>query len=244
MPHPPRRHSLINTTLTGATLLASMTLMAAAPDLATAATRPAQHAPQAAAQRAEGPLLADALTTLPVATERREGYQRSSFRHWIDADHDGCSTRAEVLIDEADTPPQADAACRLSGGSWYSYYDNQQVNDATGLDVDHLVPLAEAWDSGAYAWDAAQRQAYANDLDEPWHLVAVTARSNRQKADQDVATWQPPYEPARCRYAAEWTAIKTRWKLSIDTAEQQALTDLADACPTQRLPAIDDQRAR
>ncbi|MEU4234406.1 HNH endonuclease family protein [Nonomuraea sp. NPDC026600] len=246
MPHPPRRSSLISITLSGAALLASMTLMAAVPDLPSAAadTRAAQHAPaQAAAQHAEGPLLADAVAALSVATERREGYQRASFRHWIDIDRDGCSTRAEVLIEEAVTPPQADAACRLSGGSWYSYYDNQHVNDATGLDVDHLVPLAEAWDSGAYVWDAAQRQAYANDLDEPWHLVAVTARSNRSKADQDVATWQPPYELARCRYAAEWTAIKTRWQLSIDTAEQQALNTLATACPTQHLPTLtDDQR--
>lgn len=68
-------------------------------------------------------------------------------------------------------------------------------------------------------------------------------RALRQKADQDPATWQPPYEPARCRYAAEWTAIKTRWKLSIDTAEQQALNALATACPTQHLPTLaEDQR--
>ncbi|MEV0228738.1 DUF1524 domain-containing protein [Nonomuraea sp. NPDC050786] len=105
-----------------------------------------------------------------------------------------------------------------------------------------LVPLAEAWDSGAYDWTAAERQDYANDLREPWHLVAVTARSNRQKADQDPSIWQPPYEPAHCRYAAEWTAIKPRWRLSIDPAEQQALTDLAAACPTQHLPTTDDQR--
>ncbi|MFI7642301.1 HNH endonuclease family protein [Nonomuraea sp. NPDC049400] len=243
MPHPPRRHALTGTTLTGATLMASMTLMAATPIPAAAtATHAAQHALLAAAQRAEGPLLADAVAALAVATERREGYQRTSFKHWVDADHDGCNTRAEVLIDEAVTPPQVGAGCRLSGGSWSSYYDNQTVDDAARLDVDHLVPLAEAWDSGADDWSAAQREAYANDLDQPWHLVAVTARSNRSKADQDVATWQPPYEPARCRYAAEWTAIKTRWQLSIDPAEQKALTELAAACPTQHLPTTDDQR--
>ncbi|MEU0568116.1 DUF1524 domain-containing protein [Nonomuraea sp. NPDC005983] len=100
------------------------------------------------------------------------------------------------------------------------------------------MPLAEAWDSGVYAWDAAQRQDYANDLREPWHLVAVTARANRQKSDQDPATWQPPYEPARCRYAAEWTAIKTRWQLSVDPAEQQALNTVAAACsPTSVSPS-------
>ncbi|MFI7643377.1 DUF1524 domain-containing protein [Nonomuraea sp. NPDC049400] len=189
MLHPPWRSSLISATLVGATLMVSMTLMAVTPIPAAAtAARPTQHEPPAAAQRAEGPLLADAVTALPVAIERREGYQRTSFRHWVDADHDGCNTRAEVLIDEAITPPQVGAGCQLSGGSWLSYYDDQTVDDAARLDVDHLVPLAEAWDSGAYDWTAAQREAYANDLDEPWHLVAVTARSNRSKADQDVAT--------------------------------------------------------
>lgn len=199
------------------------------------------HAAAAAPSR-EGPLLVDAVAALPVAAEKRAGYVRTAFRHWVDADHDRCNTRAEVLIYEATTAPQVDAECRLTGGSWYSYYDNTTVDDASKLDVDHLVPLAEAWDSGAYNWTAAERQDYANDLDEPWHLVAVTARSNRQKADQDPATWQPPYEPVRCRYAAEWTAIKTRWKLNIDPAEQQALTQLGADCPGQRLPSMDDQR--
>ncbi|WP_433444814.1 hypothetical protein [Nonomuraea sp. CA-141351] len=77
------------------------------------------------------------------------------------------------------TPPQVGTCCRLSGGAWVSYYDDQTTGDAARLDVDH-VPLAEAWDSGAYDWSAVQREAYANDLDEPWHLVAVTARASRQ----------------------------------------------------------------
>ncbi|MEV1178740.1 hypothetical protein [Nonomuraea sp. NPDC049784] len=156
MPHPPRRHFLTCITLTGATLLASMTLMAATPDPAAAVTRPAQHTPQTAAQRAEGPLLADAVAMLPVATERREGYQRTSFRHWTDQDRDGCNTRAEVLLDEAVTPPQVGAGCRLSGGSWYSYYDDQTVDDPARLDVDHLVPPAEAWDRHGVGVPSAQ----------------------------------------------------------------------------------------
>lgn len=184
----------------------------------------------------DGLLLAEAVATLPTGSEQRDGYQRSSFRHWVDADRDGCSTRAEVLIEEAIAPPQVGDGCRLTGGKWYSYYDDLIVEDPAGLDVDHLVPLAEAWDSGAHAWGAAKRQEYANDLVDSWHLVAVTARSNRQKSDQDPSTWQPPYEVARCRYAAEWTAIKLRWELNIDPAEREALTDLGRACPDQRLP--------
>ncbi|MGW4412631.1 HNH endonuclease family protein [Nonomuraea sp. NPDC004702] len=215
--------------------------MIAAVLLATSIAVPATSATAAARSQRLGPLLSDAVAELPVADERREGYVRTKFRHWIDEDRDSCSTRAEVLIDEAIEPPEIGDGCRLSGGRWYSYYDDQYVDVATGLDVDHLVPLAEAWDSGAYDWTPAQRQDYANDLREPWHLVAVTARSNRQKADQDPSTWQPPFEPARCRYAAEWTAVKMRWSLSIDPAEQQALTDLGEACPDQRLPEVDGQ---
>ncbi|MFI6816051.1 DUF1524 domain-containing protein [Nonomuraea sp. NPDC050328] len=147
-----------------------------------------------------------------------------------------------MLLEEAVVAPTVIDRCRLIGGSWYSYYDDTTVYDAAGLDADHLVPLAEAYDSGAHAWTPARREEYANDLDDSWHLVAVTARSNRSKADQDPATWQPPHETARCRYAAEWTAIKIRWELTIDPAEQQALTDLGTACPDQRLPSLEDQR--
>lgn len=180
--------------------------------------------------RTETMLLRDAVAGLPTGTESRDGYQRSSFRHWIDADRDGCNARYEVLIEEAVTPPEVSPPCTLTGGSWHSYYDDITVEQASGLDVDHMVPLAEAWDSGAHAWTAAQRQAYANDLSDPSHLAAVTARSNRQKADQDPSTWLP-IEPVRCRYIGEWTAIKLRWELTVDTAEKDTLASLAAECP-------------
>jgi hypothetical protein len=91
------------------------------------------------------------IEALRVADESREGYARTLFRHWIDADGDGCDTREEVLIAEAVTPPLAGAGCRLTGGAWLSAYDGVEVADASRLDIDHLVPLAEAWDSGAGA---------------------------------------------------------------------------------------------
>ncbi|MEU0487530.1 HNH endonuclease family protein [Streptosporangium sp. NPDC006013] len=130
----------------------------------------------------------------------------------------------------------------MTGGSWYSYYDDTVIDNASALDVDHLVPLAEAWDSGASAWSPAQREAYANDLDESHHLVAVTARSNRSKADKDPSQWLPPYEPARCRYVTEWTAVKWRWALTADTAEKNTLTTLARDCPNVPLPTSADDR--
>ncbi|MDX3697362.1 DUF1524 domain-containing protein [Streptomyces europaeiscabiei] len=94
-----------------------------------------------------------------------------------------------------------------------------------------MDPLAESWDSGASGWTTAERQAYANDLDDPRALIAVSATSNRSKADQEPTTWQPPAENYRCMYATDWIAIKTRWALAVDHAEQATLTDVLDGCP-------------
>ncbi|GAB2628294.1 HNH endonuclease family protein [Streptomyces capparidis] len=174
--------------------------------------------------------LRTAVATLPVAEESRAGYVRTAFRHWVDADGDGCSTRNEVLLEEAIQAPQVTGRCTLTGGAWHSWYDDTEVTDARGLDIDHLVPLAEAWDSGAGAWSATRRQAYANDLGDNRALVAATARSNRSKADQDPTDWLP--DPAVvCHYITDWTAIKHRWDLTVDPAEQRTLTQLAADCP-------------
>ncbi|QFZ20500.1 HNH endonuclease family protein [Saccharothrix syringae] len=175
--------------------------------------------------------LRDAVEALPVADEIRDGYERTKFKHWIDADQDGCSTRAEVLLDEAVTPPEVTGTCTIAGGTWYSYYDDVTVTEARGLDIDHMVPLAEAWDSGAFDWTAQRRRDYANDLGESRALVAVTARSNRSKADQDPAQWMPPHPPARCTYITDWVTVKTRWGLHVDTIEQTTLRNHAADCP-------------
>ncbi|WP_408990236.1 HNH endonuclease family protein [Streptomyces stelliscabiei] len=173
----------------------------------------------------------DALTALTVQDEDRTGYERTKFRHWIDADRDGCSTRSEVLIEEAVTAPEQGVNCALSGGTWYSPYDDTTFDQARALDIDHLVPLAESWDSGASTWTAGERQAYANDLDDPRALIAVSASSNRSKADQDPTTWQPPAQDYHCTYATDWIAIKTRWALAVDPTEQAALAEVLTACP-------------
>ncbi|MFF9178974.1 HNH endonuclease family protein [Streptomyces sp. NPDC014793] len=99
------------------------------------------------------------------------------------------------------------------------------------LDIDHLVPLAKAWDSGASVWSAAEREAYANDLGDDRALIAVSAASNRSKADQDPSTWLPPAAGYRCQYATDWIADKTRWNLSIDATKEAALTGELSRCP-------------
>ena len=115
-----------------------------------------------------------ALTTAPqIAQDKESGYDRSLFKHWIDEDKDKCDTRAEVLISEAVVKPKVDKKCKISGGKWLSAYDGKSVTNASQLDVDHLVPLAEAWRSGAWAWTSQQRQAFANDLADSRALIAV-----------------------------------------------------------------------
>ncbi|WP_411107273.1 HNH endonuclease family protein [Streptomyces sp. cmx-4-9] len=173
-----------------------------------------------------------AVSALEVATEDRTGYQRTSFRHWNSGVNpsDGCNTRAEVLIAEAVVAPEVGPGCTLTGGVWWSYYDAKEVTPAGALDIDHMMPLAEAWDSGASAWTPARREAYANDLGQDSSLVAVTARSNRSKSDQDPAQWLPPSADAVCRYGAEWTAAKSRWGLAVDEQERDRLLDIAAGC--------------
>ncbi|MFE1936300.1 HNH endonuclease family protein [Streptomyces sp. NPDC059474] len=179
--------------------------------------------------------LREAIDALSVAAEDRTGYERTAFKHWVDADTDGCNTRAEVLIAEAIEPPMVTGRCTISGGIWHSYYDDADVAGARGLDIDHMVPLAEAWDSGASTWSAQERQGYANDLGDTRPLVAVSARENRSKADQDPSQWLPSDPGALCRYIEEWTVVKSRWSLSADPGEVTALTDLADGCRDTRI---------
>ncbi|MFJ4668954.1 GmrSD restriction endonuclease domain-containing protein [Kitasatospora purpeofusca] len=187
------------------------------------------------AVRVAGPLpLFDAVALLPIADEHRDGYDRSLYKHWnrgLDLG-DGCSTRAEVILSEAVVAPEVVPGCKVVGGEWYSYYDGVTVTSASGLDVDHIVPLAEVHDSGGYAWNAGRREAYANDQGSPLTLVAVTAKSNRSKADKDPAEWLPPLAEVHCRYAAEWVSTKLRWSLAADPAEAGALAGIAQRCPT------------
>ena len=172
--------------------------------------------------------LQTAVADLSVATEVRTGYDRALFQHWIDADGDGCSTRNEVLLAEADDPPTVSGTCTLSGGRWFSYYDRVSWTNTGDLDIDHMVPLAEAWDSGARTWTTTVRRDFANDLGDYRSLVAVTDDVNQAKGDQDPGSWLPQYD--RCRYLREFVAVKHRWRLTVDSAEKSAMASLASSC--------------
>jgi hypothetical protein len=153
------------------------------------------------------------------------GYDRDLFNHWIDADGDGCDTRCEVLkIERLPTLPG------LPSGGWLSLYDGKVTENPSEFDIDHLVALAEAWRSGASEWDGARRQAFANDLDDPRALIAVTASSNRSKSDRDPSSWQPPDKAYWCTYVTEWMAVKLKWGLAVDPIEFTALQSIVEGC--------------
>jgi hypothetical protein len=170
------------------------------------------------------------LATITVQNEYKTGYSRSLFKHWIDADGNGCDTREEVLIAESLSKPQVDAyGCKVIEGDWLSPYDNVMHTNPSDLDIDHMIPLKEAWDSGAWKWTAAQRQTFANDLSDPRALIAVTAGQNRSKSDRDPSNWIPPQKTYTCTYLSEWVAIKARWNLSMDQSEFGRIKNLLTA---------------
>ena len=174
------------------------------------------------------PAFAAEKITLTVTEDQVGGYSRSLFRHWIDADKDGCNTRYEVLIAEAIVKPKVGAGCYLTGGKWKSSYDGKVFISPTGLDIDHMVPLAEAWRSGAWAWTASQRMEFANDLEDSRSLLAVTASLNRSKGDRDVAGWLPV--KAQCAYISNWIAVKSRFDLTVDPTEGEFLQSKIASC--------------
>ena len=174
------------------------------------------------------------LAKIPVAPEAgASSYVRSKFPYPIDADKDCQNTRAEVLISESLAPVSYTTSkhCYVSTGKWYSYYDGLTFTKASQIQIDHLVPLEQAWVSGASAWSAKDRQNYANDLAFAPGLVGVSVHMNEQKGAQDPAHWLPPRAAALCTYAIQWVEIKYRWRLSMDVAERNALAKiLSGAC--------------
>ncbi len=167
------------------------------------------------------------LLRLTVAAEAGSTtYQRTYFKHWVDANGDCQNTRTEVLIAESKVTPTytSSSRCAVSRGRWYSPYDGKTWTYASDVDIDHFVPLKEGWESGARRWTATNRERFANDLAYGPSLNAMTDNLNSSKADRDPAQWLPPAN--RCAYARNWVLVKYRWRLSIDSAERSRLSIL------------------
>ncbi|WP_433722954.1 HNH endonuclease family protein [Actinoplanes sp. CA-051413] len=168
------------------------------------------------------------LDALKVVTKTgsMRGYSRAKFPHW-NSTGSNCDVRDTVL--KRDGTKVKVSGCNVVAGTWISVYDGDKITDPAKVDIDHVVPLANAWRSGAAAWTTDQREKFANDLDDP-QLVAVSAASNRSKGDQDPSTWKPEQTGSWCQYAQDWIVVKSRWKLTVTTKEKVELKKMLEKC--------------
>ncbi|GGU46587.1 hypothetical protein GCM10007979_52110 [Nocardioides albus] len=205
--------------------------------------RPGPPVPSAApsAEPADARAARRDLAALATVTRRPDGpaaYVRSSFGGaWADTDGNGCNQRDDVLLRDAvevRTRPQGRCDHDVLAGTWVDPYtgrrltfaDLKQPDQAQAIQIDHVVPLAEAWRSGASAWSEDRRRAFSNDLG---NLLAVDGPSNMSKSDDDPAGWRPR-KGFQCAYATRWIETKTRWSLAVDDSERRALGEMLNYC--------------
>jgi hypothetical protein len=158
-------------------------------------------------------------------------YRRMAFGDgWNYDAATGCNTRELVLIDESATPPVLRTRCHPVAGSWRSAYDGVATANPDDLEIDHLIPLADAWRSGAAAWTPEKRRTFANDRSDPATLIAVTSHTNRSKSDRTPDQWMPPDPSDRCTYVRDWVEVKVRWELTVTPAEKATLVQILSGC--------------
>ncbi|KAF2760008.1 hypothetical protein EJ05DRAFT_318717 [Pseudovirgaria hyperparasitica] len=157
----------------------------------------------------------------------QDGYSRDLFPHWI-TQSGTCNTR-EVVLKRDGTNVVQDSACAAISGSWFSPYDGATWTAASDVDIDHMVPLSNAWKSGAASWTTSQRQAFANDLTNP-QLLAVTDNVNQAKGDKGPEEWKPPLSSYYCIYSRMWIKVKSVYSLTITSAEKTALQSMLNTC--------------
>ncbi|KAF1811029.1 hypothetical protein P152DRAFT_459901 [Eremomyces bilateralis CBS 781.70] len=167
------------------------------------------------------------LSGLTTAAGDATGYDRDLFPHWITISGK-CNTRETVLKRDG-TDVETDDACASTSGSWFSVYDGATWTAASDVDIDHVVPLSNAWKSGANEWTTAQRQTFANDLTNP-QLLAVTDNVNQAKGDKGPEAWKPPLESYWCTYARMWIKVKDIYSLTVNSDEKSALGEMLDTC--------------
>jgi hypothetical protein len=199
-------------------------VLAALP-ITVAVAGPVSAAPPAPPSAAQARTELAALTVAPEGPET--GYSRDKFPHWIDQGN-SCNTR-EVVLKRDGTNVSTGSDCYPTSGSWTSPYDGATWTNPADVDIDHMVPLAQAWRSGASSWTTARRQSFANDLTHA-QLWAVTDNVNQAKGDKDPAQWKPPLTSDWCLYARAWTDVKYVYGLTADSAEKSALSSMLNGC--------------
>ncbi|MGY5103025.1 HNH endonuclease family protein [Streptomyces sp. 900105245] len=169
------------------------------------------------------------LAALTVAAPHSmDGYARDKFDIWS-SQPGGCTTRQAVLARDGKDVKDKPSSCQPESGSWYSAYDDTTVTEVAKATIDHMVPLAEAWRSGADTWTADQRKDFGNDLKDPQLLIASES-SNTSKSDSGPADWKPTNHAFWCVYAKDYTHIKSVWKLTTTDQEKSALASMLDTC--------------
>ncbi len=159
-------------------------------------------------------------------------FSRDDWGWWMDADDDCQDTRQEVLISEAAGPiTYVDTQqCHVQSARWTSPYTGKAFENPSAMEIDHLVPLANAHRSGAWDWDQNEREAYFNDLELESHLVAVEAGANQSKGSRGLEEWKPALESYWCQYATDWIEVKNNWELTVTPEEADALEDMLATC--------------
>ncbi|MEU7642473.1 HNH endonuclease family protein [Streptomyces sp. NPDC039016] len=169
----------------------------------------------------------------------KTGYARDRFGSaWADTDGNGCGTRDDILKRDLRGAAFRDAkkCVVVSGTLPKDPYTGKSLSYQRGrstVDIDHVVALSDAWQTGARQWPARKRVALAND---PLNLIAVEASANRSKSDGDAADWLPPYAGYRCTYVARQVAVKKKYGLWVTRAEKDAMAKVLNSCPRQALP--------
>ena len=161
------------------------------------------------------------------------GYSREKFEHWSDArgfgweaPDDSCDVRDAALIRDGEDV-SVGSGCKVESGTWIDPYTTSTYTDPQDIDIDHVVPLANAWRSGASLWSDEEREAYANAPDV---LLSVEDDANQEKGDKGPEAWKPPNEAIWCDYAVRWIGIKSGYGLSVNPEEKDALTGMLDTC--------------
>ena len=175
-------------------------------------------------------LFLGALLLASAAFAQFPKYDRSNWKHWTDADGDGFNTRQEVLIRDSLIPVTLAPTGKIMSGLWLCPYSGSVVTDPGKLDVDHMVALQNAYQSGGSAWGRTKKEAFANALSDPHHLLAVLATHNRSKGSKGPADWRPPSGTAWCEYGLAVARIKERWRLAIPPNEAIAIVEMVGTC--------------
>jgi len=168
----------------------------------------------------------------------KTGYDRSSFSHWRDPDRNGCDARNDILRrDLINLVIKSDSnGCKVLGGVLADPYSGKNIEFIFGaslIDIDHVVAISNAWQTGASQFTDEMRLQFAND---PLNLLAVSASLNRQKGDGDAATWLPPTKSYRCQYVARQIAVKKKYGLWLTKPEKVEMLNLLAKCPNQEIP--------